>query len=95
MEQKGFIENLRQGDLGLATTYWLYFIIGGNILFFIAKALPILFLIYLPYLVIVLMGVWNSAKKYRGSSLWSGLAQLIVVLNVFVIITVFITLLGD
>jgi len=93
MEQKGFIVNLREGNLGLGTTYWLYFIIGGNVLFFISAVLPILFLVYIPYIVIVLMGVWNSAKKYTGSSIWSGLAQLIVVLNIFMIFAVIMGLL--
>ena len=95
MEQKGFITNLREGNFGLSTTYWLYFIIGGNVLFFIALALPILFLVYIPYLIIVLMGVWNSAKKYTGSSIWSGLAQLIVVLNILMILTVFFMIVGQ
>jgi hypothetical protein len=94
MEEKGFIVNLREGNFGLATTYWLYFIIGGNILFFIAGAVPILFLVYIPYQVIVLMGVWNSAKRYTGSSIWSGLAQLIVVLNIFMIFAVIMSLFG-
>jgi hypothetical protein len=95
MEEKGFIVNLREGNFGLATTYWLYFIIGGNILFFIAGAVPILFLVYIPYQVIVLMGVWNSAKKYKGSIIWSGLAQLIVVLNILMILGLFLSLIGS
>ena len=96
MEQKGFITNLREGNFGLGTTYWLYFVIGGNVIGgTIAFAVPILLLIWIPYMVIVLMGVWNSAKKYTGSSIWSGLAQLIVVLNFLMIFVVIMGLFGS
>lgn len=95
MEQKGFITNLKEGNFGLGTTYWLYFVVIGNIIGgTIAFAVPILLLIWIPYMVIVLMGVWNSAKKYNGSSIWSGLAKLIVVLNIFMIFAVIMMILG-
>ena len=95
MEEKGFITNLREGNLGLATTYWLYFFIVGNILYYLTISFPILLLINIPYMIIVLIGVWNASKKYTGTCLWSGLAQLIVVLNVLVFFGVIIGLLGS
>ncbi len=95
MEQKGFITNLREGNFGLGTTFWLYFIIGGKILFLFAIEFPFLLFVWFPYTIIVLMGVWNSAKKYTGSTIWSGLAQLIVVLNFLMIFGVIMSLFGS
>lgn len=95
MEEKGFITNLREGNLGLATTYWLHFFIVGNILYYLTISFPILLLINIPYMIIVLIGVWNASKKYTVASIWSLLAQLIVVLNVLVFFGVIIGLLGS
>ena len=88
---KGFIKQLIDGDFGLAKTYWLYFVLGSNLLWLLLM-FPILsgslvlivvaMLASIAYAIVVLTGIWNSASRYTGSKIWSVLAKIIVGANV-------------
>ena len=85
-----FLTDLKDGDYGLAKTYWLFGVIGNILISFliipilsISKVLLIIGLIVIViYTIIVLIGIWNSASNYRGSNFWSLLAKIAVVLGV-------------
>ncbi len=94
--KKGFIKKLISGDFGLAATYWQYGIITGIILsiilvllipeemnYFNKTLLPFFigYLIYIAYMVISGVGVFNAALKYNGSKIWPWLAVIMVIVN--------------
>ena len=92
---KGFIKQLIDGDFGLAKTYWLYFVVGSNLLlmFPISSSsfglIVVSVLAAIVYVIVVLTGVWNSASRYTGSKIWSVLAKIIVGANaVFLVFAV-------
>ena len=99
---KGFIKQLIDGDFGLAKTYWLYFVLGSNLLWLLlmfpisASSLGLIVvstLAVIAYDIVVLTGIWNSASRYTGSMIWSVLAKIIVGANavflVFAVILMF------
>ncbi|MCP4669168.1 MAG: hypothetical protein GY849_22765 [Deltaproteobacteria bacterium] len=90
---KGFSRKLVNGDYGLAKTCWLYGAWVGflmNIVFkgFAAHAgvLAILFLVYTPYKILVIMGTWRAANKYEGPKIWAILAKIAVVLSIITLV---------
>ena len=88
---KGFIKQLIDGDFGLAKTYWLYFVLGSNLLWLLLMfpisssslgLIVVSMLAAIAYDIVVLTGIWNSASRYTGSKIWSVLAKIIVGANV-------------
>ena len=88
---KGFIKQLIDGDFGLAKTYWLYFVLGGNLLWLLLmfpissssfELIVVSTLAAIAYDIVVLTGIWNSASRHTGSKIWSVLAKIIVGANV-------------
>ena len=99
---KGFIKQLIDGDFGLAKTYWLYFVLGSNLLWLLLMfpisssslgLIVVSMLAVISYDIVVLTGIWNSASRYTGSKIWSVLAKIIVGANavflVFAVILMF------
>ena len=99
---KGFIKQLIDGDFGLAKTYWLYFVLGSNLLWLLLMfpissssfgLIVVSMLAAIAYDIVVLTGIWNSASRYTGSKIWSVLAKIIVGANavflVFAVILMF------
>jgi hypothetical protein len=90
---KSFFIRLKDGDFGLAKTYWLYGVVVNLILSiptYLVSNLSLLILftiIGLIYGVLVLIGIWNSASRYEGLKLWAILARLATILG-FIIISV-------
>ncbi len=92
--EKGFLKKLRDGDYGLAKTYWLYgigfSIIIGIIIQIIFAAMGrsgivIAFIVILISIIYTaffqLPGLWRAAKKYQGAKIWAILAQIIVIIT--------------
>ena len=88
---KGFYQNLWEGNYSLGRTYWLYGVIGNVLAYMFAWVVMIFlpspvepFALILPliYGFMVLIGVWNAASKYNGFFLWAWLARIIVACNV-------------
>ena len=99
---KGFIKQLIDGDFGLAKTYWLYFVLGSNLLWLLLMfpisssslgLIVVSMLAAISYDIVVLTGISNSASRYTGSKIWSVLAKIIVGANavflVFAVILMF------
>ena len=88
---KGFIKKLKNGYYGLATTFWIFGVIGIPFLYFLALISTIsvfltgyiglfIYLIPLSYGFIVLFGVRKASNRYDGFKPWSILANLIAVI---------------
>jgi hypothetical protein len=94
---KSFFIKLKDGDFGLAKTYWLYGVVVNLILSiptYVVSNLSLLIvltIIGLIYGVIVLIGIWNSASRYEGLKLWAILAKLATILG---FITIILTAVG-
>ncbi len=94
-KQKGFFGKLMAGDYGLAKTYWVYGFLVNLLFSFVitlsmktgSKALLLLFFsLGSIWSIIVMIGIWNVAKKYTGSKLWSFLARVAVILGMLSIV---------
>lgn len=80
-----FFGTLINGDLGLAKTYWLTYLLVNFIANILIGALrsPVTafstLIVVLTWNVIVLIGLWRAANKYSGLKLWPILAKIVVV----------------
>ncbi|NOR68935.1 MAG: hypothetical protein GQ532_04455 [Methylomarinum sp.] len=89
-----FFSQLKNGDLGLAKTFWLYWIGAGfllNLISFVADPLGPIFaivlaVINLSYNMFIMFACWNAATKYKGPKIWKWLMKTVVVLLVIAII---------
>lgn len=94
-QEKGFLKKLRDGDYGLAKTYWVYGIVVGVFFGFILRlilmalrkdglllafGLLVLDAIYIAFY--QAPGLWRAAKRYEGPKIWAILGQIIAVLAV-------------
>ena len=98
-DRKGFFGKLISGEYGLAKTYWVYgflvsFVIGMLVRIMAPNLIAvIMFILHLPYQMIVLIGVWRAATLYKGWSVWSYLAYIAVILTWLMIGLVFAVIL--
>jgi hypothetical protein len=91
---KHFVLALWNGQLPLARAFWLYAVIYGSLanllgtllsLATISAGIPgvfaaILHILPLPYNILVSVGSWRSADRYKGPPFWAALARAFVVL---------------
>lgn len=93
--EKGFFKKLRDGDYGLAQTYWFYGIVVnvfvGLIIrliimgmrkdgILLAFGIVILDVIYTAFF--QAPGLWRAAKRYKGTKIWAVLGQIVAVIAV-------------
>ena len=82
--QKGFFGKLINGDLGLAKTFWLYGVVLELVVMTFLRPKPYLSLFIAlmfindAYLVVLMMGIWRAANKYKGLSIWAWLSKIAV-----------------
>ncbi len=84
------ISKLWRGDYSLSITYWVFGVIG-NVGLSIPMNLispnsnPLVFYslltIVFVYSIVVAVGIWRSATKYQGLSLWKYLAKFVAILS--------------
>ncbi len=91
------LRQLWRGNISLARTFWLYYFgvailfkVGDKILtdgLFSSMTVLDYLIIYLIigiqviYFVFILIAVWRSATKYKGSVVWAALAKLGVIIG--------------
>lgn len=85
------LEDLWNGNLGLAMTYWVYGVLGG-IVWGVAitalapepetKLIKLVWFAFAAYYLVVYVGVWQAANKFVGSKVWAILAKFAVVVVV-------------
>ncbi len=95
-----FFMKLICGDYGLALTYWVFFV-GVGVIFRIifssitsVTALTLVLLVYIPYTIVVMLGVWNAADRYKGSKVWAVLAKILVILGLLPLLNMIIVFLS-
>ena len=85
---KNFLLKLKDGDYGLAKTFWLYGILV-NIVFKVSgafagsyseKLFGIVWAIHTIYLIIWIIGLHKSANRYKGSKVWAVLGYIMVII---------------
>jgi len=93
MADKNDFELFQDGDKDLATSFWGYYFVGTIIVGLVCGYLSDtyskwLILPYLLYLLIAIMGTWQTAEKYKlkqkknkQSEVWGFLAQAMCVLG--------------
>jgi|TARA_B100001079_G_C16022171_1_gene344914 hypothetical protein len=97
---EGFDEHILpylKGDVPLIISFWGIYVFSWNIVFFnilylilarMGFELKIIQLIAAPIFFILAIGVWNSARKYKGKKIWSVLARVGVVLQCIAAVTI-------
>lgn len=90
-QQKNLLENLFDGDLGLAMTYWVYGVLGG-ILWGVGIAalkpdpegdlIKLVWLLFACYYFVVYVGIWQAADKFVGNKVWAILAKFTIIVVV-------------
>lgn len=96
-----FMQQMRNGELGLAKTFWLYGVLGSVVwqimfistLIFVVPAF-IVGPLWIYYIVINLIGVWNAANTYQGPGVWPILAKIAVALNILMMAIMLIMIIG-
>ncbi len=96
MAEKGFLSKLIDGDYGLAKTFWVYGFLTKWVLNFILQLIArssgsmgfisIGVFLITTYEILLLFGIWNSAKKYNGPSMWAIIAKILVILGLLTLI---------
>lgn len=85
-----YLGDLWRGRLGLAKTYWAWGVAGSfawvAALSLLRKdeasAAPMaLLLAFLVYQAVVLVGVWNAARRYTGPAMWRRSAYMLTVMG--------------
>ena len=82
--------NYFKGDVPLKISFWGIYIFGWNIV--VSFVLGFIFLrmgfeqntveiVMAPITVLLAVGVWNSAGKYKGKKIWSVLARIVVAIQ--------------
>jgi hypothetical protein len=90
---KDHVLRVWRGEIGMARVFWEYAIAFGTLANLITTGLAfatylttgsallavIVFLLPLPYNVLIVVAVWRSANRYRGRPVWATLARIGVV----------------
>ena len=101
---KDFLLKLKEGDYGLAKTYWLYGVVVNivyRIVDIVLTALSyelsiLVFFIMVGYSYFGIIGMWNAASKYEGLKLWGIIAKVLAVLGgLGTILAVFAVITGN
>lgn len=92
-DNRNFFIQLINGDFGLAKTYWLFGVLVGIAVNLMSRAVPgvgvliLLTLAYTAYEIVVLIGTWRAANRYRGPGVWVLLAKVAVIFGSVVLVT--------
>jgi hypothetical protein len=90
---KEHVLRLWRGDVGMARVFWEYAIAFGTLANLITTGLAfaaylmsgsallatLIFLLPLPYNVLIVVSVWRSASRYAGRPMWATLARVGVI----------------
>ena len=82
--------NYFKGDVPLKISFWGIYIFGWNIVVGFSLSLILsrmgfeantIHIVVGPITVLLAVGVWNSAGKYKGKKIWSVLARIVVAIQ--------------
>ena len=87
-KMKATLNNLWNGNVPLAQTFWLYYFVGILVLRIVAGAIgPIGAILILAWAGFMVLPIWRSADKYSGNSLFALLAKIAAVLIALGVLT--------
>ena len=90
-----------KGDVPLIISFWGIYVFAWNIVIYnilymvlarMGVELKTVQSIGAPIIIILAIGVWNSAGKYKGKKIWSVLAKVVVAIHCIAAVLVFIAL---
>ena len=94
-----FLKQMRNGELGLAKTFWLYGVVASIVLqmifmFSLLFVIPAFIVgpLMIYYVILNLLGVWKASDGYQGPGVWAILAKIFVALNIVMIAITIITI---
>jgi len=92
---ENFITRIWKGNAGLAMTYWIYGVVAGliwSIALEIIQPVPgsgtakVFLSCMAAYFVVIYVGIWRAANKYKGRKAWISLAKFAVVIGALVVV---------
>jgi hypothetical protein len=102
VKKKGFLKKLKDGDFGLAKTFWIYNILIGVVVQFMYAIIESIepstsmflmmiavSIIVVIYAIICLIGLWKAASKYTGPRVWPVLTKIWIVFAIIVNVAIF------
>ena len=99
-----YIPPYLKGDVPLKISFWGIYIFGWNIVVSFVLGFILLRMgfelntseiVMAPITVLLAVGVWNSAGKYKGKKIWSVLARIVVAIqSIGIIINTIALLMG-
>jgi len=98
VSNKNFFLKLKDGDYGLAKTYWLYGVVV-NVIFkvlgayagsYSQKLFATVLIVNIIYSLLWLVGLHNAATKYEGSKIWAVLTYVMILVWLFNTLMLFI-----
>jgi len=102
VKKKGFLKKLKDGDFGLAKTFWIYNILIGVVVQFMYAIIEsiepstsmllmvvAISIIVVIYAIICLIGLWKAASKYTGPRVWPVLTKIWIVFAIIVNVAIF------
>ena len=91
--------NYFKGDVPLIISFWGIYVFAWNIVIYnilymvlarMGVELKTVQSIGAPIIIILAIGVWNSAGKYKGKKIWSVLAKVIVAIQCIAAVILFV-----
>lgn len=103
IQTNNYLKKLFNGEVPLAITFWVWFIILSSFLSLVVKPIEkidfsldfSLYLLNFIYTILIFVIVIKSANKYQGSKFFSFFAKIFVSLNLFVLLFTSIDLLKN
>ena len=99
-----YIPPYLKGDVPLKISFWGIYIFGWNIVVGLSLSLILsrmgfeantIHIVVGPITVLLAVGVWNSAGKYKGKKIWSVLARIVLAIqSIGIIINTIALLMG-
>jgi len=99
-----YIPPYLKGDVPLKISFWGIYIFGWNIVVGLSLSLILsrmgfeantIHIVAGPITVLLAVGVWNSAGKYKGKKIWSVLARIVLAIqSIGIIINTIALLMG-
>lgn len=88
-----YFVRLWNGDISLVVTFWVFYVLVGFLIGFIAVLIEaslnlkgVYYIITFPWFIFSIVALWRSSKKYRGSVSWRNAAQIVVFVGVLAFI---------
>jgi len=91
--------NYFKGDVPLIISFWGIYVFAWNVVFGLIFTLILarmgfefntIRLISVPITIMLAIGVWNSAGKYKGKKIWSVLAKVVVAIQCIAAVILFV-----